>query len=158
MEMHKNNYSICTRSIPNRLQPITGQAPCWLSTISYPARSWNNGQITGAQTEVNRLVAEQLLAITYECLAYFKYYYFVAQLVNSGQSCKRNVRNTASSRKSSDKTLHQDMRSNDSLAGCHVVIWYLFDVSQSFCLYLYYLQRNSGISHFSIALCTKHSD
>lgn len=42
------------------------------------------------------------------------------------------------------QTLHQDMRSNDSLAGCHVVIWYLFDVSQSFCLYLYYLQRNSG--------------
>ena len=146
------------------------------------------------------------MAITHECLAYFKYYYFVAQLVNYGQSCKRNVRNTASSRKSSDKvrvkmnvrdrkmrkitwttiktimtttktacllfllilflycsvflffivvcfsvvsffflqTLHQDMRSNDSLAGCHVVIWYLFDVSQSFCLYLYYLQRNSG--------------
>ena len=42
------------------------------------------------------------------------------------------------------QTLHQDMRSNDSLAGCHVVIWYLFDVSQSFCLYLYYLQLNSG--------------
>ena len=79
------------------------QAPCWLSTISYPARSWNNCQITGAQTEVNELVAEQLLAITHECLAYFKYYYFVAQLVNAGQSCKRNVRNTASSRKSSDK-------------------------------------------------------
>ena len=43
------------------------------------------------------------MAITHECLAYFKYYYFVAQLVNSGQSCRRNVRNTASSRKSSDK-------------------------------------------------------
>ena len=42
------------------------------------------------------------------------------------------------------QTLHQDMRSNDSLAGCHVVIWYLFDVSQSFCLHLYHLQLNSG--------------
>ena len=58
MEMHKNNYSTFTRSIRNRLWPITAWAPCWLSTISYPARSWNNGQITGAQTEVNKLVAE----------------------------------------------------------------------------------------------------
>ena len=42
------------------------------------------------------------------------------------------------------QTLHQDMCSNDSLTGCHVVIWYLFDVSQSFCLHLYHLQLNSG--------------
>ena len=42
------------------------------------------------------------------------------------------------------QTLHQDMCSNDSLTGCHVVIWCLFDVSQSFCLHLYHLQLNSG--------------
>ena len=42
------------------------------------------------------------------------------------------------------QTLHQDMCSNDSLTWCHVVIWYLFDVSQSFCLHLYHLQLNSG--------------
>ena len=43
------------------------------------------------------------MSITHAYLAYFKYYYFIAQLVNSGQSCNRNVRNTASYRKSSDK-------------------------------------------------------
>ena len=44
------------------------------------------------------------------------------------------------------QTLHQDMRSNDSLAGCHVVIWYLSTFHKAFA-YIFTIFSATQVNH-----------